>query len=684
MAKRTNEENIEGGSRAAKKRAKKRKQQQLKKQINIEEIIEQVVEEVPKKKKLQLLLSDDDEKPKDKVKKTKKTKKKKEKKDVEDKSEDAVSKSVKEDSKDAEAARNEDIDSNPENEVINEILSELNPIEILFPERLIEVEDGEEDGEPNPLVLIQHLETKQRARAVFESILAPSGISVEEFYKDYWEKQPLLISKSRNFADLAEEEFVVEKHNEEGLQQYRTRFHGILSKKKIEELISNQPMRYGRDLNVTNFCKPGHGEKRRITLDQIPEVSEGQEEDVEYITAESNDVWQNFETGCTVRLLCPQKHNDEVHALLSNMEHEFGCMVGSNAYLTPGGTENQGFAPHYDDIEAFVLQLEGYKHWKVYPPMSKAETLPRESSRDFTDKDMEDAEPEIDIELGPGDVLYMPRGWVHEANTCRSKHHSLHLTMSANQNWSWVDFLENIMPEALEAASSKSTSLRSGLPRNFLSYMGTMHEQFDLNSKDAPEALKQLASKVEESNDDDVEEEKEKRRMAKMQEAFKAEAKKKIMRVCKEALDMVTSGCDEISKRFLSDRLPPAFTLQELALTSDNRAENGGKIWPNTMVRLAKPGIAHLVIENDKAVLYHSVDNSRVYHETPLSPMEFEVDDAPALEALLTTVEPHWICVQDLIHGDIEDKMEIAQSLYDEGILAMFQEEKADTTVQTG
>jgi hypothetical protein len=31
---------------------------------------------------------------------------------------------------------------------------------------------------------------------------------------------------------------------------------------------------------------------------------------------------------------------------------------------------------------------------------------------------------------------------------------------------------------------------------------------------------------------------------------------------------------------------------------------------------------------------------------------------------VLTTVEPHWICVQDLIHGDIEDKMDICQSLY--------------------
>ena len=39
-------------------------------------------------------------------------------------------------------------------------------------------------------------------------------------------------------------------------------------------------------------------------------------------------------------------------------------------YLTPAGT--QGFAPHYDDIEAFLLQLEGSKHWKIYQPRSAA------------------------------------------------------------------------------------------------------------------------------------------------------------------------------------------------------------------------------------------------------------------------------------------------------------------------
>ena len=311
--------------------------------------------------------------------------------------------------------------------------------------------------------------------------------------------------------------------------------------------------------------------------------------------------------------------------------------------------------------------------------MSKEETLPRESSRDFTEAEMKDIEPIIDVVLGPGDLLYMPRGWIHQANTCKSNHDSLHLTISAMQKWSWVDLLENIMPQALEAASKKSLSLRSGLPRNFLSYMGTMHD----NDESGSEILKQLQEKMNNEEENNTQD-KNQIRIKKLQDAFKAETKKKIMRVCKEALSMITDGCDQIGVRYLIDRLPPSLTPNESAFTSENRAETGGKIFPNTLVRLAKPGLARLVVEGDKAVVYHSLDNSRVYHEVPLSPLEFEIDDAPALEMLLTTIEPHWICVQDLIHGDIEDKMDIAQSLYDEGILAMFQNDTPDKTVQTG
>ena len=50
-------------------------------------------------------------------------------------------------------------------------------------------------------------------------------------------------------------------------------------------------------------------------------------------------------------------------------------------YLTP--SNSQGFAPHYDDIEAFVLQLEGKKHWRLYSPRFDGEVLPRFSSGKF-------------------------------------------------------------------------------------------------------------------------------------------------------------------------------------------------------------------------------------------------------------------------------------------------------------
>lgn len=46
---------------------------------------------------------------------------------------------------------------------------------------------------------------------------------------------------------------------------------------------------------------------------------------------------------------------------VTNLSSNDSC---SNAYLTPPGS--QGFAPHYDDIDAIILQLEGKKLWRAY------------------------------------------------------------------------------------------------------------------------------------------------------------------------------------------------------------------------------------------------------------------------------------------------------------------------------
>jgi lysine-specific demethylase/histidyl-hydroxylase NO66 len=155
------------------------------------------------------------------------------------------------------------------------------------------------------------------------------------------------------------------------------------------------------------------------------------------------------------------------------------------------------------------------------------------------------------------------------------------------QQWSWVDYLELLMPEALEAAAASvtSTSLREGLPLRFLDYMGAIHD--DTNVEELPDGLRQLMddsqkeSASSENVGDDLKVSHRFETFQKLREEFREEAKKRIMRVSKEALTMVDAACDQIGKRFSSDRLPPAFTATEMASTSESRA--GGKVWLNTL-----------------------------------------------------------------------------------------------------
>ena len=63
----------------------------------------------------------------------------------------------------------------------------------------------------------------------------------------------------------------------------------------------------------------------------------------------------------TLQQLC----GSECVSIVLVPSHSKCCLVIAS-YLTPANS--QGFAPHYDDIEAFVLQLEGRKHWRVYAP----------------------------------------------------------------------------------------------------------------------------------------------------------------------------------------------------------------------------------------------------------------------------------------------------------------------------
>jgi len=135
-------------------------------------------------------------------------------------------------------------------------------------------------------------------------------------------------------------------------------------------------------------------------------------------------------------------------------------LVGSNVYITPAGS--QGLPPHYDDVEVFILQLEGEKHWRLYHPTVP---LAREYSVESEDRI---GRPALEFTLKPGDVLYFPRGTIHQADTPPGLAHSTHVTISTYQNNSWGDFLLDTISGLVFDTAKEDLEFRTGIPRQLL------------------------------------------------------------------------------------------------------------------------------------------------------------------------------------------------------------------------
>ena len=128
-----------------------------------------------------------------------------------------------------------------------------------------------------------------------------------------------------------------------------------------------------------------------------------------------------FAGGATIVLQGMQRWWSPAAHFCRDIELSLGHPVQANAYLTPPGAA--GLAPHHDTHDVFVLQVAGTKHWVVRAPAVDT-PLPRHT----TDHDVAAAQPVLfDAELTPGDVLYLPRGFVHSAAAQQGV--SLHLTL---------------------------------------------------------------------------------------------------------------------------------------------------------------------------------------------------------------------------------------------------------------
>jgi ribosomal protein L16 Arg81 hydroxylase len=111
--------------------------------------------------------------------------------------------------------------------------------------------------------------------------------------------------------------------------------------------------------------------------------------------------------------------------------------IGADIFLTP--PDAQAFLPHYDMVDAFILQLEGSKQWSIYNQLERFPSQPISNlSREML------GDPVQTLCLNPGDMLYIPAGYPHEASTIKG--HSLHLSVTVTL-YRWKNILSNLLPK---------------------------------------------------------------------------------------------------------------------------------------------------------------------------------------------------------------------------------------------
>lgn len=435
----------------------------------------------------------------------------------------------------------------------------------------------------------------EEGRRILQWILNP--VQPDEFFGSFWEKNACQVQRQtpKYFAEL-------------------------ISFEMIDEMLIRHHLEFTTNIDVTTY-KDGV----RQTLNP-----EGR--------AMPPAVWSSYADGCSIRILNPSTYLAGLRQVCSMLQEFFHCLVGANVYLTP--PNSQGFAPHYDDIEAFVLQVEGRKRWRLYMPVKPTDMLARHSSGNFDQGELD--EPIFDEVLEAGDVLYFPRGTVHQAITEKDQH-SLHITLSVYQQQAYANLLENLMPMVLKNAVQQKMALRRGLPLHTWQNLGLAHGGSEGRSRlNLITGIQQMVQKY--------------------------------LLPTEEQID---AAVDQLAKRFQHEALPPTILPEERVRTvfgSRSQTDAQGQclcdyeITEQTSVRLLRANILRLVAEEGILRLYYYVDNALEYCKYDANFMEIEPTEAAAVEMLLHSY-PAYIKVGQLPLHSGDRRVDVATALWERGLL---------------
>jgi hypothetical protein len=149
---------------------------------------------------------------------------------------------------------------------------------------------------------------------------------------------------------------------------------------------------------------------------------------------------ERLRDGATLIVDAANELSPPLQALCERLSAAFLCACQANLYACWGS--KPGFDVHWDDHDVFVVQVAGRKAWRLY-----GTTRPWPTRRDHHGEHLRPEAVQAEFMMGPGEVLYLPRGHWHAAVGVGEP--SLHLTIGLTRK-TGADFLHWLADEALQ------------------------------------------------------------------------------------------------------------------------------------------------------------------------------------------------------------------------------------------
>lgn len=154
---------------------------------------------------------------------------------------------------------------------------------------------------------------------------------------------------------------------------------------------------------------------------EIPEYMNGWHE---YPIQDKAFIWEKINEGNTFLINKYRIHNNFTQNFCLEIESHFNTQ--SDLHVYGGfGEEMFSFPPHFDNHSVMVFQVLGECPWVIYNNQHSTLIL---DNRTLNPNKLT---PYIEVNMTPGDFLYIPERWIHFASP---KGERLSLTMTCGEN----------------------------------------------------------------------------------------------------------------------------------------------------------------------------------------------------------------------------------------------------------